>query len=126
MLSASLSSNLNDSSLYEICTTCEDKLLPGLLLQTCTIPFSDKQGSNENENLVLHTKILNFYFLRYLPALEEKALLNGDDLIKIFNITPSPVLGEVLQNIQRAQILGDIKTPSEAEALAAKILQPQK
>ena len=49
-----------------------------------------------------------------------------DDLIKIFNIAPSPLLGEVLQNIQRAQVLGEINTPAEAEALAAKILQPQK
>jgi hypothetical protein len=125
-LSTSLSSNLNDSSLFDICTTCEDKLLPGLLLQTCTLPFPDKRGNTENENLVSRIKILNFYFLRYLPALEDKALLNGDDLIKIFNITPSPVLGEALQNIQRAQILRNIKTPAEAEALAAKILQPQK
>jgi poly(A) polymerase len=123
-LSTSLSSNLNDSSLYDICKTCEDKLLPSLLLQTCTLPFSDKRRNRENKNLVFHTKVLNFYYLRYLPALEEKALLNGDDLIKIFNITPSPFLGETLQNIQRAQILGNIKTPAEAEALAAKILQP--
>jgi poly(A) polymerase len=125
-LSTSLSSNLNDSSLYDICTTCEDKLLPGLLLQTCTLPFPDKRGSNENENLIPHTKILNFYYLRYLPALKEKALLNGDDLKKKFNITPSPVLGEALQKIHQAQILGKIKTPAEAEALAAKTLQPKK
>ena len=64
--------------------------------------------------------------MRYLPALGEKALLNGNDLIKIFSIAPSPVLGEALQNIQRAQILGSIKTSAEAKALAAKILQPQK
>jgi hypothetical protein len=126
LLSTYLSRNLNDSSLYDICKTCEDKLLPGILLQTCTLPFPDRWGNNQNENLVSHTKILNFYFLRYLPALKEKALLNGDDLIKIFNMTPSPVLGEALQNIQRAQILGNIKTPAEAEALAAKIVQPQK
>ena len=126
LLSTSLSSKLNDSSLYDICATCEDKLIPGLLLQTCTLTFPDKWENNENEKLISYTKILNFYFLRYLPALKEKALLNGDDLIKIFNMTPSPVLGEALQNIQRAQILGDIKTPAEAEALAVKILQPQK
>lgn len=126
LLSTSLSGNLNDSFLYDICKTCEDKLLPGLLIQTCTLPFPDNRGNNENKNLVPHTKILNFYYLRYLPALKEKALLNGDDLKKIFNITPSPILGEALQNIHQAQILGEIKTPTEAEALAAKILQPQK
>jgi poly(A) polymerase len=123
--SKSLSSNLDDTSLYNICITCGDKLLPGILLQACILPFPDNLGNTEDETLVSHTKILDFYFLRYLPALGEKALLNGDDLIKTFNIAPSPVLGEVLQNIQRAQILGLIKTTGEAKALAAKILQPQ-
>jgi tRNA nucleotidyltransferase/poly(A) polymerase len=121
-----LSSDSSDSSLYDICLTCEDKLLSGIYLQACTLPFPDKLKNTENEELIFHRKVLEFYSLRYLPALGEKALLNGDDLIKIFNIAPSPVLGEVLQNIQRAQVLGSIKTPAEAEALAAKILQPQK
>ncbi len=125
-LAKTLSSNLNNSSLYDICITCGDKLVPGILLHACTLPFPDKLENTENEKLSSHTKILNFYFLRYRPALGDKALLNGDDLIKIFNITPSPVLGEALQKIQRAQVLGDIKTPAEAEVLAAKILQPQK
>jgi poly(A) polymerase len=124
--SKSLSSNLTDASLYDICITCGDKLLPGILLQACTLPFPDKLENTEDEKLIPHTKILDFYFLRYLPALGEKSLLNGDDLKKIFNIAPSPVLGEALQNIQRAQILGSIKTPAEAEAIAAKILQPKK
>jgi tRNA nucleotidyltransferase/poly(A) polymerase len=124
--SKSLPSSLNDTSLYDICITCGDKLLPGILLQACTLPFPDKLENTEDEKLVSHTIILDFYFLRYLPALGEKALLNGDDLIKIFRIAPSPVLGEAIQNIQRAQILGNIKTPAEAETLAAKILQPQK
>ena len=124
--SKSLSSNLNDTSLYDICITCGDKLLSGILLQACTLPFPDKLKNTEDEKLVSHTKILEFYLLRYLPALGEKALLNGNDLIKIFSIAPSPVLGEALQNIQRAQILGSIKTSAEAKALAAKILQPQK
>jgi poly(A) polymerase len=124
--SKSLPGNLNDTSLYDICITCGDKLFPGILLQACTLPFPDELNNTKDERLASYTKILDFYFLRYLPALGEKALLNGDDLIKIFNITPSPVLGEALQNIQRAQILGNIKTPAEAEALAAKTLQPQK
>jgi len=124
--SKSLSSNLSDSSLYDICITCGDKLLPGILLQACTLPFTDKLENIEDEKLASHTKILDFYLLRYLPALGEKALLNGDDLIKNFNIAPSPVLGDVLQNIQRAQVLGNIKNPAEAKAFATKILQSQK
>ena len=125
-LSKILSNNSNDSSLYDICLNCGDKLLPGILLQACTLPFPENFKNTEDKKIAFYTKTLDFYFFRYLPALGEKALLNGDDLIKIFNIAPSPLLGEVLQNIQRAQVLGEINTPAEAEALAAKILQPQK
>jgi len=125
-LSKILSNNSNDSSLYDICLNCGDKLLPGILLQACTLPFPENLKNTEDKKIAFYTKTLDFYFFRYLPALGEKALLNGDDLIKIFKISPSPVLGEVLQNIQRAQVLGEINTPAEAEALAAKILQPQK
>ena len=63
--------------------------------------------------------------MRYLPILEEKALMNGNDIMKLFNIPPSPVLANVLENIQRAQILGEIKTFEEAKSLAAKILKSQ-
>jgi tRNA nucleotidyltransferase/poly(A) polymerase len=126
LFSKSIPSKLNDSSLYDICVTCGDKILPGILLQACTLPFHDKFKNAETNELSFHTKILDFYFLRYLPALGEKALLNGDDLIKNFNIAPSPVLGDVLQNIQRAQVLGNIKNPAEAKAFATKILQSQK
>jgi tRNA nucleotidyltransferase/poly(A) polymerase len=124
--SKALSTNLNDTFLYDICITCGDKLLSGILLQACALPFLDKLGNAENKILIPHTKVLDFYFLRYLPAIGKKALLNGADLIKIFNIASSPVLGEALQNIQRAQVLGSIKTPAEAEALAAKTIQPLK
>ena len=65
---------------------------------------------------------MKFYFTRYLPILGEKALLNGNDIIKKFNIAPSPAIGEILKDIQRAQVLGDIKTSAEAENLASKIL----
>lgn len=115
-----LSNDAKDSTLYDICLTCGDNLLQGILLQTCTLPSNDKFESAKSEKLNFYTKLLDFYFSHYLPALGEKALLNGDDLIKIFSIAPSPVLGEVLQSIQRAQVLGSIKTPTEAEALAAQ------
>ena len=53
----------------------------------------------------------------------EWAKINGNDLIRIFNISPSPVLGNVLQSIQRAQVLGEIKTSKEAKDLAEKLLR---
>lgn len=121
-LSTSLSCSKNDSSLYDLCAKGGEQLVAGTLLHACTLPFPDEPGTIESEKLNLHSKLLEFYFTRYLPVTNEKPLLNGNDIITIFNVSPSPTVGEILKKIHRAQVLGDIKTSAEAEELAANIL----
>ena len=41
-------------------------------------------------------------------------LLNGNEIMEILNIKPSPKLGEILNTLQEAQISGDINTKEEA------------
>jgi len=123
--SRSLANNLNDSSLYNLCVKGGDQLVAGLLLKVCTLPFLENSECEEIEKFNSCTQLLEFYFAYYLPVLGEKALLNGNDIIRIFNISPSPALGNVLENIQRAQVLGEIKTSTEAEALVKEILKSQ-
>lgn len=125
LFSRPLSSSPNESSLYDLCVKAGDQLVAGILLQVCTLAFPENPERIENEKLAPYEKLLDFYFMRYLPILEEKALMNGNDIMKLFNIPPSPVLANVLENIQRAQILGEIKTFEEAKSLAAKILKSQ-
>ena len=123
VFSISLSSNLNNSSLYDLCVIGGDQLVAGLLLKACSLPILDSFEFSKHEKLYSCTQLLEFYFGSYLPVLGEKALLNGNDLIRIFNISPSPALGNVLQSIQRAQVLGEIKTAKEAKDLAEKLLK---
>ena len=59
-------------------------------------------------------RLLNFYFsvkdtLKPLPK-----LLDGNDVMKILNIKPSPKLGEILSALHEAQISGDITTKEQA------------
>ena len=122
VFSNSLSSNLNNSSMYDLCVIGGDQLVASVLLQACYLPKLDSLEPLNNEKLYPCTQLLQFYFRSYLPVLGEKALLNGNDVIRIFNISPSPALGNVLQNIQRAQVLGEIKTSKEAKDLAEKLL----
>ena len=124
-LSGSLPFNLSNSSLYDLCVMCGNGLVAGVLLQACTLPFSENDECEEVKVFNLFSKLLKFYIEQYIPVLGEKALLNGNDIIRKFNVLPSPVLGNVLNNIQRAQVLGEIKTSSEAEMLAEKILKSQ-
>ena len=123
VFSDSLASNLNNSSLYELCVIAGDKLVSGLLLKVCSLPIIDRSDFQKHEKLYSCIQLLEFYFGSYLPVLGEKALLNGNDVIRIFNISPSPALGNVLQSIERAQVLGEIKTSKEAKDLAEKLLK---
>ncbi len=115
--------NLSDSVLYDFSKSCGDQLIPGMLLQICTSPFPNKIDHDKNDILDHFSKVLEFYCNRYLPVLGEKALLDGNDIMRVLNINPSPVLGGILDEIRRAQVLGCINTPEEAEALAASILK---
>ena len=123
VFSNSLASDLNYSSLYDLCLIGGDQLVEGLLLKVCSLPILDSSDFPKHEKQYSCTKLLEFYFGSYLPVLGEKALLNGNDVIRIFNISPSPALGNVLQSIQRAQVLGEIKTSKEAKDLAEKLLK---
>ena len=57
--------------------------------------------------------------------MSEKPLLNGEDIIHQFQLSPSPIFGRILNDIQKAQVLGKITTPKDAITLAGNIIQSQ-
>ena len=66
------------------------------------------------ENITGLNKLLEFYLnsretLKPLPK-----LLDGNEIMKIFNITPSPKLGEIIKALNEAQISGDVETKEDA------------
>ncbi|MBD5401726.1 CCA tRNA nucleotidyltransferase [bacterium] len=67
-----------------------------------------------NENISLLNNLLNFYLeaketLKPLPK-----LLDGNEVMQILNLAPSPKLGEVMNALSEAQISGDVNTKEEA------------
>jgi rRNA-processing protein FCF1 len=50
-------------------------------------------------------------------------LVNGDDLIKKFKLSPSPLIGKVLRELEELQAIGKIKTRLEALKIAEKIIK---
>ncbi|MBT5027666.1 MAG: CCA tRNA nucleotidyltransferase [Nitrospinaceae bacterium] len=67
--------------------------------------------------------ILKFYYQHYLPAMNEKPLINGNDLIQQFSLTPSPLFGKILDQTQKAQVLGTITSQKEALELAEAFIK---
>jgi len=50
-------------------------------------------------------------------------LVNGDDLMRIFQLTPGPILGDILDRLHEAQAAGEVNTRDEALELARKIVE---
>ena len=115
--------NVKDSFLYDLCFMGGGELVAGVLLKLSTLPFIENYKCMDNKSFDFFSNLLKFYFEQYCPAIKEKPLLNGEEIIKKFNISPSPVIGNVLNLIRRAQVLREIKTKIEAEMLAEKFLE---
>ncbi|MBI4972282.1 MAG: HD domain-containing protein [Candidatus Omnitrophica bacterium] len=50
-------------------------------------------------------------------------LVNGDDLIKEFNLKPSPLIGKILAELEELQAIGKIKTKKQALGVARKLIR---
>ena len=74
---------------------------------------------------VLNIQLLKFYYGQFLPIVSKKLLLNGEDIIYQFKLSPSPIFGKILNCVQKEQVLGNITTREEAMMLAENIIQSQ-
>ncbi len=50
----------------------------------------------------------------------KERLLNGNEIMKEFNLEPSPQIGKILSEIEELQAIGKIKNKEEALKAAAK------
>jgi putative nucleotidyltransferase with HDIG domain len=52
---------------------------------------------------------------------KESRFLDGNQLMKLLGIKPGPLVGEILEEILEAQVLGELKSESQAATLAFKL-----
>ncbi len=74
----------------------------------------------------LHENVVAKLIKEYLKKDKEKVqkrLLNGDDLMKEFNLKPSPLIGKVLSEVEELQAIGKVRNKKEALSAAAKIVK---
>ena len=67
-----------------------------------------------NENMTALNNLLNFYLNKKETLKPLPKLLDGNDVMKLLEIKPSPRLGKVMDSLCDAQISGDISTKEEA------------
>lgn len=115
--------HMQEAEVYRFIKKCGNELTPVLLLALASnhaINNLNQSASNPFTEAVL--KVYDFYICRYLPAKNQPALLNGDDLIDHFKMAPSPQFKRILDQIEENRVLGMISTRKEAEILAKKLI----
>ena len=78
---------------------------------------------------VRHEKTVKMLVRKLLKKNNEKKmirLLNGNEIMKKFKLSASPLVGAVLSALEEAQAIGKIKNKKAAFALAAKIIKKAK
>lgn len=75
-------------------------------------PEITKEIVDENLNLL---STLEKFYIDSLETIEPlPKLLDGNEIMKILKIPPSPLLGKILNDLHEAQISGDVNTKEEA------------
>ncbi len=83
-------------------------------------PLTTKASRIRHEKAVLG--LIKEYF-RKNKEKKSVRLINGDDLIRKFKLEPSPLIGEILREIEELQAIGRIKTKQDAFKIAGKFLK---
>lgn len=67
-------------------------------------------------------RLMHIYDQDILPRLNNPGLITGDDVMMEFAISPSPLIGKILERVDQATLEGRISTRQEAVELVRKIL----
>jgi len=76
--------------------------------------------SHQKHHQDICVRLINEFFVKK----KEKPfvrLINGNDLKKYLKLSPSVIIGKILSEVEEAQILGKIKTKTQAKSFAKKI-----
>lgn len=72
---------------------------------------------------ILCRQLMKEYFDMKDAKTKPKKLLTGDDIMELFHIPSSPIIGAILKEIEESQVEGSIKTEEEAIRFAKKFYE---
>jgi len=87
---------------------------------------STKGPLTTKESHLRHEKAVVALIKQYFKKKKEKKLprlITGDDLIQKFKLKPSPLIGEILREVEESQGIGSINSTQEALKLARRIIK---
>jgi tRNA nucleotidyltransferase/poly(A) polymerase len=78
-------------------------------------------AASHSINSVVIKQIADTYYEHILPIRKQGRLITGDDLIQVFNLKEGKQIGELLEQVEKRQFAGEIRTREDALA-AVEIL----
>jgi len=81
--------------------------------------FGTRYGQDEWLRLIERAQILlNGYYEQRERLVDPPMLINGNELMQAFGLKPSPVIGDLLEQIREAQVSGEVINVEDALRLA--------
>jgi poly(A) polymerase len=97
----------------------------GVILLSLADWRATRGPKTSRDEKIKHSYVMLKLLDRYFAEKKKKPLLkllNGFDLMREFKLQPSPLVGEILNKVREEQVLGHIKTKTQAYSLARKIM----
>lgn len=85
-------------------------------------PLTDTKKRKKHERIMF--KLIRDYFISKKKKPISK-LIDGYDIMRKFNLSPSPLIGKILKKIKEEQALGKVKTKNQAYRVAKLIIDKQ-
>ncbi|WP_456430805.1 CCA tRNA nucleotidyltransferase [Thermosulfuriphilus sp.] len=85
-----------------------------------------KPPDAEEALAALFWEIDRFYHQQVEPVIKRPRLLTGDDLIRELGLTPGPIFRRLLEAVEEAAILGEVKDRTQALLLVKSLLEQEK
>lgn len=70
----------------------------------------------------LAASMMGSYLDRGADQAKQRSLLTGHDLLRDFELSPGPLIGELLEAVREAQAIGEVRTRDEAMELVRRLL----
>ncbi len=116
--------DLNDKTMMRYIRKMEDNVIDNIILAKAD--RLSARGSAITDTMIENNlsglnKLLNFYLEKRDTLTPLPKLLDGNEIMEMFKIPPSPMLGIIIDKLHEAQLNGDINTKDDAICFIKKL-----
>ncbi len=97
----------------------------GIFLLSIADQRATRGRLNSKKSRLHHEAVCQSLIKEYFAKLKEvkpERLITGDDLIRVFKLAPSPLIGKILREVEELQAIGKVKTKQDALKAAKRFI----